>query len=524
MAWYDTASFYHIYPLGLSGAPEWNDYGEPAGRLTELEPWIDHLAELGFDGLYIGPLFQSGSHGYDTTDYRLVDSRLGTNDDLRRFVARCHDRGVRVILDAVFNHTGRDFFAFRDLLANREGSAFRNWYRVDFSGNNSYDDGLRYETWGGCDLLAKLNLTDPAVRQYHLDSVRFWVETFDIDGLRLDAADVLDFGFMRELRQLADRIKPDFWLMGEVIHGEYKRWVNRETLHSVTNYRLHKGLYSAHNSHNYFEAAHTLEQLGPLSWRLYNFADNHDVERIATRLQDRRDYLPLHVMLFTLPGLPSVYYGSEFAVEGRKERGSDASLRPALRLEDFEGSPYAALIRRLNEARRQEPALRFGEYERLVLTTSVYAYARRTGGREALIAVNNGEGPQTLRLPARSGSYRSALTGETVWPWGGWLELPVEGHGAVLLLDGQDAPEEEAPVALPALPEQPRPAPAQAFPAAELPDRAPDKPLEEMNVPELQALILEKLAARGPVTDRMRREVLENNHEGSLRNWARSFR
>ena len=245
MPWYDEAVFYHIYPLGLLGAPRQNPYGEPQHRLPGLVPWLDHLRGLGVTALYIGPLFQSVGHGYETCDYRLVDTRLGTNDDLRDLVAAAHDRGIRVVLDGVFNHVGRDFFAFRDLLEHREASPYRDWFcNVDFGGDNSYGDGLSYGTWGGYDLLVKLNQRNPAVRDYLLDAVRMWVAEFDIDGIRLDAADVLDFDFMHALRAVANAVKPDFWLMGEVIHGEYSRWVNGDTLHAVTNYSLHKALYS----------------------------------------------------------------------------------------------------------------------------------------------------------------------------------------------------------------------------------------------------------------------------------------
>ena len=332
MAWYDEAVFYHIYPLGLCGAPEQNPYGEPLHRLNGLLPWIEHIRDLGCTGLYIGPLFESASHGYDTTDYRKLDSRLGTNDDLRDFVKRCHDAGIRVILDGVFNHTGRDFFAFRDIRENRERSRYVGWYcNVNFWGNNEYNDGFSYDNWGGYNLLAKLNVRNPEVRDYLLETVRFWVNEFDIDGLRLDAADVLDFDFMRALRWEARSLKPDFWLMGEVIHGEYSRWANAETLNSVTNYALHKALFSAHNDHNYFEIAHTVKRqsdMGLGQVRLYSFVDNHDVERIMTKLRNKAHFLPVHVLLYTLTGIPSIYYGSEFGIEGRKERGSDASLRP----------------------------------------------------------------------------------------------------------------------------------------------------------------------------------------------------
>ena len=197
--------------------------------------------------------------------------------------------------------------------------------------------------------------------------IRFWVSEFDIDGIRLDAADVLDFDFMHILRHTADEVKKDFWLMGEVIHGDYSRWVNGQTLHSVTNYALHKALYSGHNDHNYFEIAHTvkyLQNMGDLD--LYNFVDNHDVERIYTKLQNKAHFAPVHVLLYTLPGVPSIYYGSEFGIDGKKEKFSDASLRPALNLDDYADSttknPCTALIAALGKVRQGTPALSYGSY------------------------------------------------------------------------------------------------------------------------------------------------------------------
>lgn len=253
MAWYDESVFYHIYPLGLTGAPAQNDYGEVVHRLPKLLPWIDHIKEIGCNAIYIGPLFESVGHGYETTDYRTLDRRLGDNDDLKEFVRTCHEKGVRVIFDGVFNHTGRDFFAFKDLQKNRENSQYKDWYcNVNFGGNNEYNDGFSYDNWGGYNLLVKLNQWNPQVKDYIYDVIRFWVSEFDIDGIRLDAADVLDFDFMKGMRQVANEVKPDFWLMGEVIHGEYTRWVNSETLHSVTNYNLNKALWSGCNEHNFF--------------------------------------------------------------------------------------------------------------------------------------------------------------------------------------------------------------------------------------------------------------------------------
>lgn len=435
MAWYDEAVFYHIYPLGLTGAEKQNPYGQVQHRLSTLLPWISHIKRLGCNALYIGPLFESVGHGYETTDYKRLDSRLGDNEDLKAFIEECHRQNIRVILDGVFNHTGRDFFAFRDLKEKRENSPYRDWYcNVNFWGNNEYNDGFSYDNWGGYNLLVKLNQKNPAVRDYFLDVVRFWVEEFDIDGLRLDAADVLDFEFMQALRGLAGTVKPEFWLMGEVIHGEYNRWVNEGTLHSVTNYHLHKALFSGHNDHNYFEIAHTVKRLydmgggRPEGLKLYNFVDNHDVERIYTKLNNKAHFAPVHILLYTLPGIPSIYYGSEFAIEGRKERGSDDSLRPALHLSDFAGTyennEGTRLICRLGEIRQKNPVLSYGEYKELVLTNRQYAFSRTKDGEMAVITVNNDDNEAQLRVPCgRDGSFVGVLSGEVLKTENGMLCL-----------------------------------------------------------------------------------------------------
>ena len=446
MAWYDESVFYHIYPLGLTGAPKQNDYGEPVHRLNTLLPWVDHIKEIGGSALYIGPLFESVGHGYETTDYKKLDSRLGTNEDLTAFVAYCHEQGIKVIFDGVFNHTGRDFFAFKDIQANRENSHYKDWYcNVNFWGNNEYNDGFSYDNWGGYNLLVKLNQKNPAVVDYICDVIRFWVSEFDVDGIRLDAADVLDFDFMKALRRTANEVKPDFWLMGEVIHGDYSRWVNGETLHSVTNYTLHKALYSGHNDHNYFEIAHTVRRLQNMgTLKLYNFVDNHDVERIYTKLTNKAHFAPVHVLLYTLPGVPSIYYGSEFGIEGRKEYGSDDSLRPALNIEDYKDSvktnPCTALIAALGKVRQAVPALSYGSYDELMLTNRQFAYARDLDGTRVIVSVNNDDAPAGMHLAAGNcTAYIGALSGEKVSVQDGHINITQPANsGEIWVPDGTD--------------------------------------------------------------------------------------
>ena len=543
MAWYDEAFFYHIYPLGLCGAPKTNPYGDEEHRLRELWPWVEHLERLGVTGLYIGPLFESGSHGYDTTDYRRLDRRLGSNADLKDFVRHCHDHGIRVVLDAVFNHSGRDFFAFRDLKERREQSAYKEWYcGVNFWNNNEFGDGFSYDNWGGYNLLAKFNLRNPQVMNYHLETVRYWVSEFDIDGLRLDTADVLDFDFMRALRGLANSVKPEFWLMGEVIHGEYQRWVNPGMLHAVTDYALHKALFSGHNDHNYFEIAHTLNrfmQNGIDCRTLYSFVDNHDVERIHTKLNDKRQWLPVHILLFCLPGIPSVYYGSEFGIDGRKTRGgSDDEIRPCLKLNELlsEENPCLEIIRALGQLYREEKTLARGDYQQLVLTTKQYAFRRD----DILVAVNNDGCACELSIPCADGVYHGALHGGSVRAENGRLTLHLGAcDGEILIPESRStaryepirtsvseakAEAEQAPVTAP-LRETAAAAAEGLLPQAKE-DRTLDlsKPYEQMSVEELQAAILQKLAHNGPVTDQMRRDVAANIWRDSLLNWVKSFR
>lgn len=558
MSWYNEAIFYHIYPLGLTGAPKENDYGTPVHRLNTLLPWIDHIKEIGCTALYIGPLFESVGHGYETTDYKKLDSRLGTNEDLTNFVKACHDKGIRVIFDGVFNHTGRDFFAFKDIQKNRENSPYVNWYcNVNFGGNTEYNDGFSYENWGGYNLLVKLNQRNPEVQNYICDVIRFWVSEFDIDGIRLDAADVLDFDFMRVLRHTADEVKKDFWLMGEVIHGDYSRWVNGQTLHSVTNYALHKALYSGHNDHNYFEIAHTvkyLQNMGDLD--LYNFVDNHDVERIHTKLQNKAHFAPVHVLLYTLPGVPSIYYGSEFGIDGKKEKFSDASLRPALDLKDYADAvtknSCTALIAALGKVRQGTPALSYGSYSELALTNRQFAFARDLDGVRVIVTVNNDDSEAEMNLPTGSADeYVGALTGKKVRVEYGRIRVSIAANSGEIWLPAGDMPEYkpvqvEVPETAAAkenesnAPETEENQAAEAGSVAEAPSTPeaeasssqetaaevpnPDKTPEEMTVGELQAAILAKMAGNGSVTDQMKKTVYDNIWHDSLVNWLKSFR
>lgn len=543
MAWYDEAIFYHIYPLGMTGAPKINNYCEPVSRLNSIIPWISHIKAIGCTAVYIGPLFESVGHGYETTDYKKLDSRLGTNEDLKQFVLHCHLNGIRVIFDGVFNHTGRDFFAFQDIKINRESSQYKDWYcNVNFQGNNSFNDGFSYDNWGGYDLLAKLNQHNPDVIDYICDVIRFWVKEFDVDGIRLDAADVMDFNYMQSLRQVANEVKPDFWLMGEVIHGNYSRWANEGTLHSVTNYMLHKALYSAHNDHNYFEIAHTIKYVSDMvgnRLRLYTFVDNHDVERIFTKLNNKSHFLPVHIILYTLPGIPSIYYGSEFGIEGRKEIHSDDSLRPALDYNNYQSAintnQYTKLISALGKIRKNTPALIYGDYKEKILQTTHFAYERTFNNQSVIITVNNSDNDVSMSISSGNCSeYTGALTGEKLVVNNGCIDVRLDGNSGEIWISSDISEVTFTPVEISLtekIAEDTQPPERNAVNKSvsqikKITDKVSvdlNKRYEDMSVEELQEAILEKMRKNGPVTDYMLGTVRENIYHDSLVNWVKSF-
>lgn len=422
--WYEEAVFYHMYPIGMTGAPRRNEQEEVTHRFPELEKWLPHVKSLGCTAIYIGPLFESTSHGYDTRDYKLVDRRLGDNADFAHFVKEAHELDIRVVVDGVFNHTGREFFAFQDIQKNRQGSPYCCWYKgVNFGWNSPYNDGFGYEAWRNCFELANLNLYEPKVREYLLDVIGFWIDEFDIDGIRLDCADCLDFSFMRDMKNFTAGKKADFWLMGEVIHGDYARYINDAHIDSVTNYELHKGLYSGHNDHNYFEIAHTIrrefDQNGGIyrGMKLYSFVDNHDVDRIATKLRVPGHIYPVYTLLFTLPGIPSIYYGSEWGIWGRKEGSSDDPLRPAVDLEealkDVPDPKLLEWVRELGKIHAENKALSYGVYQELLLTNRQYAFARKTDEECLIVAVNNDdkEAQLNIRVPVSGAAGVSLVSG-----------------------------------------------------------------------------------------------------------------
>lgn len=424
--WYFESVFYQIYPLGFCGAPFEND-GVLAGRIKKVEEWIPHIKKLGADAIYFSPVFESDTHGYNTRDYKMIDRRLGTNGDFKEVCAKLHEAGIRVVLDGVFNHVGRGFRAFQDVVGNRERSPYLHWFHISLEGNSNYNDGLWYEGWEGNYDLVKLNLQNEEVIRHILDAVNCWIEEFDIDGLRLDVAYCLDHNFVRRLRSFCDGKKQDFYLLGEMLHGDYNQMVNDQMLHSATNYECYKGLYSSFNSMNLFEINHSLlRQFGPENWTLYkgkhmlSFVDNHDVTRVASILTNEKHLPLIYALMFGMPGIPCVYYGSEWGAKANKSEG-DPVLRAC-----FDAPVWNELtdeISRMAQAKKNSEALNYGAFRSVVLTNKQCIFERKSENERVLVAINADGESYTAHFDAGCGRAEDLLTGK-MHDFGGGSELP----------------------------------------------------------------------------------------------------
>lgn len=425
--WAYESVFYQIYPLGFCGAPFEND-GVAESRILKVIDWIPHIKKMGINAIYFSPVFESDTHGYNTRDYSKIDTRLGSNEDFALVCKKLHENGIKVVLDGVFNHVGRGFWAFQDVLKNRENSQYVNWFsRIAFDGNSNYNDGLWYEGWEGNYDLVKLNLYNEDVVRHIFDCVTGWVKEFDIDGLRLDVAYCLNDDFCRRLRGHCDSIKNDFFLVGEVLHGEYGRMLDAKQFHSLTNYQCYKGIYSAFNSYNMFEIIHSLARLfGPEDWtvargsHLFSFCDNHDVTRIASIISNEK-HLPLvYAMCFGMPGIPIVYYGSEWGAKARKEEG-DPALRACF--EKPEWNELTEFISKMAEAKKNSKALNYGDFRQVVLTNRQCIFQRYCDGERVLVAINMDENPYTAHFDAGCGKAVDLISGAE-HDFGGGSELP----------------------------------------------------------------------------------------------------
>lgn len=424
--WADESVFYQVYPLGMCGAPHEND-GRLEHRIRRVLDFIPHLQKLGVNAVLFNPLFESDAHGYDTRDYRKVDVRLGTNEDLKEVCDALHKAGMKVIFDGVFNHVGRGFFGFRDVQEKKCDSEYKNWFNISFDGNDAYNDGFWYEGWEGHYELVKLNLRNEATVQYLLDTVKLWTEEFGIDGLRLDVAYCLDKDFLRRLKGFCSGLKSDFFLVGEILGGDYRTVCGDGLCDSATNYECYKGLYSSFNSMNMFEIIHSLiRQFGSDPWTLYRgyhlftFVDNHDVTRVASILQNPAHLPLIYALAFGMPGIPCIYYGSEWGIRGDKKDG-DWALRPETAAPEW--NELTDWISKLTAAKKGSEALNYGDFRSVLLTNRQCIFERKSEHERVLVAINADENGFHADFDAGCGRAVDLITGGE-HDFGGGSDLP----------------------------------------------------------------------------------------------------
>lgn len=404
-SWPDHSLWWHLYPLGFLGAERAAPPPDepPRHRLARLTDWLGYVVELGCNGVLLGPVFASETHGYDTVDYFRIDPRLGTEEDLVRFVRAARERGVRVVLDGVFNHVGRSFPGFADAVARGTASPFHGWFKRA-GGDPAAGGG--FQTFEGHDRLVELDHTDPAVADFVAEVMDYWLDR-GIDGWRLDAAYRIPAEFWRRVLPPVRERHPEAWFTGEVIHGDYIDYVAQSGLDTVTQYELWKAIWSSVNDRNTFELLWALKRHNAMleSFAPQTFAGNHDVTRLASRLTEPRHLAHALVILFTVGGIPSVYAGDERAMRGVKEEreGGDDAVRPAFPDEPSglgaEGLDCYRLHQELIGIRRRHPWLLRAQTEVKTVSNTALSYTLAHDGRRLAVALNLADEAAGLQLP-----------------------------------------------------------------------------------------------------------------------------
>ncbi|MBN1799869.1 MAG: alpha-amylase [Candidatus Lokiarchaeota archaeon] len=408
--WTKDAVIYHIYPLGFFGAPRFGKAEQDTvPRLEQIRVYYDHFEDLGVNTIQFGPLFESERHGYDTIEYFKIDHRLGTNEVFKKIVAELHDRNIRVVVDGVFNHVSREFPSFKDVQAYRENSWRKHWHFIDFSKDNPRGDGFDYKTWEGHYNLVKLNLAESDVKNHIFSAARYWLGEIGIDGWRLDVAYLLPYGFLQEFRSICKMSKPDCLLVGEAIHGPYSKLVGSAALDAATGFQVQKSIWSAFNNRNLFELKAILERSFHPQWgqernvTLVNFLGNHDTNRISSQLDDKRNLYPAVLLLFTLNGIPKIYYGDEIGLLGKKIPTSDDPVRQAmppypfdLSKENFNLLNHYKLCIRL---RKNHHALKVGNLVSLHAGSHELAFMRQSSRETLLIAISSASETTSMSIP-----------------------------------------------------------------------------------------------------------------------------
>ena len=436
-SWTESALWWHLYPLGFVGAEAALEADRaPAHRLRHLESWLDYAAELGATGLMLGPIFAASTHGYDTIDHFRIDPRLGDEADFDSLVAAARVRGLRILLDGVFNHVGRAYPAFRQVLAEGEGAASARWFRLSWPrGPRAEPD---YACFEGHRQLVTLNHDAPEVADHVARVMIHWLDR-GADGWRLDAAYAVPHAFWARVLPRVRAAHPDAYIFGEVIHGDYAAYVAETGVDAVTQYELWKAIWSALNDRNLFELAHALDRHNGFLDRFapVTFVGNHDVTRLASRLDDPRHLPHALAVLFCVGGTPAIYAGDEQGFRGVKEEraGGDDAIRPAFpsgpEALPPEGRPVYDLHRGLAALRRAHPWLHRARARAEHLGNRHAVLVLRSDGQELALALNLDDASAALPAPQALGV--EAGDGQVIDPGAPGARVLLPPHGWAVL-------------------------------------------------------------------------------------------
>ncbi|GEP08056.1 alpha-amylase family protein [Methylobacterium oxalidis] len=406
-AWIEHAVWWQVFPLGFVGAEPEAAPGAPiAHRLSHLHAWLDYAVELGISGLALGPIFAASTHGYDTTDHFRIDPRLGDDADFDSLVEAARARGLRILLDGVFNHVGRAHPAFQEVLQRGPQADRASWFRLSWPRGTAPGTEPDYACFEGHRQLVTLNHDEPEVADHVSSVMNHWLAR-GADGWRLDAAYAVPRPFWANVLPRVRAAHPDAFIVGEVIHGDYASIVRDTGMDAVTQYELWKAIWSALNDRNLFELAHALERHNSYlaAFVPLTFVGNHDVTRIASRLRDERHLPHALAILFTCGGTPSIYAGDEQAFRGLKEErvGGDDAIRPSFPPTPGSLAPYGWSTYRLHQSlialRRRHPWLLRTRPRKIHLTNEQLVLAMADGHQRVLLALNLADEPAVLPAP-----------------------------------------------------------------------------------------------------------------------------
>lgn len=397
--WVEHVMWWHVYPLGFVGAPirPENRDGSVSHRLPEVARWFDHILDLGLNGLALGPVFSSMSHGYDTVDYYAVDDRLGDESDLVHLVDAARERGIRVLLDGVFNHVGRAHPWFTDVERNGAASPYAELFRIDWEGW-SPGQPVKADVFEGHDGLVALDHGSPRVADLVVEVMNHWLGR-GIDGWRLDAAYAVPPAFWAQVLPRVREQYPNAWFTGEVIHGADVRMVEESTMDSLTQYELWQGIWHGIADGNLHELGHALTRHNLLlpGYVPSTFIGNHDVTRIASAVGSDHVGHALAVLL-TVAGVPSIYAGDEYGWKAVKENrfGGDDGVRPAFPAAppgedalDPEASRILHEHRQLISLRRRNPWLYRANSDVIAVSNDSLAFRTAASSTDALVTMLN---------------------------------------------------------------------------------------------------------------------------------------